>query len=318
MAHAAAPDLTVVVPLFNEAAGLEHFHASLVDVIKDYDSYEIIYVNDGSRDDSLAKLRQIADKYKAVRVLSLSRNFGKEVATTAGIQAAKGQVIITLDADGQHPVELIPKFIEKWEAGAQVVIGVRNNRETSFLKRRGSKLFYGMMKRVNGVDVVTGSTDFRLIDREVQKAFIAMPERNRLTRGLIDWLGFERQYVEYQEKTRVHGEATYSLKKLSKLFIDSLISNSTSPLYVAAYIGAAIIPLAVVMLAFMGGETLSGDPLNLNITGGAYVLVLELMLIGVLLLSQGIIGLYLSHIHAETQGRPLYVINEAESVRVNG
>jgi glycosyltransferase involved in cell wall biosynthesis len=318
MAHLAVPDLTVVVPLYNEAAGLEHFNASLIKVIKDYDSYELIYVNDGSTDDSLKKLRHIASEDKAVRVISLSRNFGKEVATTAGIQAAKGQVIVTLDADGQHPVELIPQFVDKWEAGAQVVIGIRSSRKTSFIKRTGSKLFQSMMKRVNGITIASGSTDFRLIDREVQQAFVAMPERNRMTRGLIDWLGFERQYVEYQEKTREHGEATYSFKKLSKLFIDSLISHSTSPLYIAAYIGGAIIPLAVVMLAFMGAEMLSGDPLNLNITGGAYVLVLVLMLIGVLLLSQGIIGLYLSHIHAETQGRPLYVINQAESIRSDG
>lgn len=319
MASTVTPELSIIVPVYNEAAGIEAFHSSLVAVIKDYKNYEIVYVNDGSSDDSLQKLQALAGPSRAVRIISLSRNFGKEIAVTAGIQLARGQAIMTLDADGQYPVELIPKFIEQWEQGSQIVIGMRqSNQKEGFIKRYGSKLFHYLINKYSDAHLVYGSTDYRLIDREVQQAFMRMPERNRTNRGVIDWLGFERSYVPFHAKAREHGEAAYSFKKLFKLAIDSVISLSSSPLYAAAYIGAVIVPFSILLGIFMAIEMAIGDPLNLNITGGGFVLDLELLLIGVLLLSQGIIGLYLSHIHAETQGRPLYVIDETKSIRTHG
>jgi glycosyltransferase involved in cell wall biosynthesis len=276
-------------------------------------TYELVFVNDGSTDRSAEILHDLAARDAAIRILTLSRNFGKEVATTAGIHAAHGQAILTIDADGQFPVERIPAFVEKWQAGARVVIGRRQGRVSGFGKRVGTKLFYYIFQRLMGVRIDPSTSDFRLIDQEVQAQFNRLTERHRMTKALIDWLGYEREYVPYTENPRLHGDATYSYRKLFKLAIDSAISLSISPLYITAYIGAVVLPLATLLGLGMIANWLLGDPLGLHATGGAYLIVLILFLIGVLLVSQGIIGLYLSHIHTETQNRPLYVIDEAHS-----
>lgn len=310
--------LTVVVPLHNEAEVIDNFHLALVDLLKKISGrYEIIYVNDGSSDESLDKLHHFAKENQTVRVLSLSRNFGKEIATTAGINAASGDAIVTIDSDGQHPVELIPDFIKKWQAGHKVVVGLRSeNQKEGFIKKQGSRLFYWMINKLTGVKMVSRTTDFRLIDKTVQQQFMMMTERNRITRGLIDWLGFERSYIEFVAKPRNAGEASYTFKKLFKLAIDSIISLSVSPLFIAAYIGAVVLPVSALVGLVMIIDNILGDPLKWHITGGAYVMILVLFLVGILLISQGIIGLYLSHIHAETQNRPLYVVDKEKSVRV--
>ena len=305
--------LSVVVPVYNESAGLLAFHGSLLPIVEAaYPlAYEIIYCDDGSRDNSVALIKDLQKHNPRVSLLKLSRNFGKEIATTAGIDHAAGQMIIMLDADGQHPVELIPQFIARWQAGSRVVIGVRTaNQQEGFVKRLGSKLFYSLVTHLTGIKLVAGSTDFRLIDRSVQREFMRLTERNRITRGLIDWLGYERSYIEFVANPRLAGEAGYSFKKLFKLAIDSMVSLSISPLYITAYIGVVILPAAVLIGVGMLVNLLLRDPIHLRATGSAYVMVLLLFLIGVLLVSQGIIGLYLSHIHTETQNRPLYIIDQ--------
>lgn len=315
MTHVSKQLLSVVVPVYNERAGLALFHKSLWGVLEQLPlDFEIIYCDDGSLDGSTGLLHELAEKHRQVRVMRLSRNFGKELATTAGLHAAKGEAIITIDADGQHPVELIPQFIAKWQQGAKVVIGVRTDkRRAGFVKRAGSKLFYGAFGKASGIKLVPGSSDYRLIDRAVQTEFVRMTERNRITRGLIDWLGYKREYVYYRENVRTHGNASYSFGKLVKLAVDSAISLSISPLYITAYIGAFILPLSLLLGLGMAVNYLFGDPMSLHASGGAYLMVLVLFLVGIVLVSQGIIGLYLSHIHAETQNRPLYVIDKDES-----
>jgi glycosyltransferase involved in cell wall biosynthesis len=316
MAVLTSPALSVVCPVYNEAAGLLAFHSSLMTALAKLrlTSFEIIYINDGSSDATQVVLSQLAKRALRVKVLTLTRNFGKEVATTAGIHAATGQAVLMLDSDGQHPVELIADFIDHWKHGSKVVVGIRiANQKEGLIKRFGSKLFYRFLTKFSGVNLIAGSSDYRLIDRSVQQEFIKLTERNRITRGLIDWLGHTQDYIYYKAKARVHGQASYSNQKLFKLAIDSVISLSTSPLYIVAYIGAFILPVSVLLGLFMAVEMLIGDPLNLNLTGGAYVLVLMLFLIGILLLSQGIIGLYLSHIHSETKGRPLFVVDYEHS-----
>ncbi len=304
--------LSIVVPIYNESAHLASLHADIAavrDQLSDY-QFEVIYVNDRSTDNSLEQLRTLASKDKSVRVISLSRNFGKEVASTAGIHKARGAAVITLDGDGQHPPELLPLFVERWQAGSKVVIGVRTaNYGEGFIKRYGSKLFYKLFNRITGTHMVPGSTDFRLIDRVVCTEFSRMTERNRITRGLVDWLGYQRSYIQFEAKARTSGQTGYPVSRLLKLAIDSVISLSISPLYIAAYLGAFVLPVSILLGLFMVIEKIIGDPLQLHITGGGYVMVVMLFLIGVLLMSQGIIGLYLSHIHSETQNRPLYVID---------
>jgi glycosyltransferase involved in cell wall biosynthesis len=310
--------LSVVIPVYNEAASLPRFIDSLKPVLAELGiSYELIFVDDGSIDDSIRIITTLCAKDEHTRLLKLTRNFGKEIATTAGIHVARGDAILTLDADGQHPVQAIPRFVEAWRRGAMVVVGRRTIRRASFGKRLTSRMFYRLFRSITGVQLDPNETDFRLIDKRVQTEFNRMNERNRITRGLIDWLGYDRQYVTYKENERLEGKATYSVKKLLKLAVDSAISLSISPLYVTAYIGAVVLPLATLLGIGMLLDWLLRDPLHLHATGSAYLIVFLLWLIGVLLLSQGIIGLYLSHIHMEAQDRPLYVVDDVRSKGVS-
>jgi glycosyltransferase involved in cell wall biosynthesis len=314
MKNRTQPVLSVVVPLYNEAASLPHFFASLQPVLEGLGvPYEVIFVNDGSTDRSAEILDGFAAESAMVRVIALSRNFGKEVATTAGLHQAAGCAILMIDADGQHPVELIPEFLAAWRKGVKVVVGRRLTRKAGVLKRVGSRLFYSVFRKITGLRLDPDASDFRLIDQSVQAEFNKMTEHNRITRGLIDWLGYEREYIAYSENSRLAGRSPYSFHKLFRLAIDSAISLSTSPLYVTAYIGAVVLPLATLLGLGMGINWLLGDPAGLHATGGAYLSVLVLFLVGILLVSQGIIGLYLSHIHAETQNRPLYVVDATRS-----
>lgn len=321
MPHTPNATLSYVIPAYNEGAGIAAFHRALMDVVErdpHHYGHEIVFVNDGSTDNTLELLTSIAEKDDAVRVVSLSRNFGKEIALAAGIEAATGDAIITLDADGQFPVELIPEFITHWrDNGADVVVGIRtSNQKEGLVKRFGSKLFYRIVNALPDVRLVPGSTDFRLIDKSVQQDFVRLSERNRITRGLIDWLGYDQQYVHFQANARAQGESPQSFAKLFRLSIDSFISLSKFPLYFAAYLGAFLMPLSALLLISMIIDHAVGDPLNLRATGSAYIIVGLVGLIGILLASQGILGLYLSHIHAESQGRPLYIVNKKRSINL--
>lgn len=311
--------VSIIIPAYNEAAGIKEFHEKLLlPAISKAPtvSYEIIYVNDGSTDDTLNSLSLIAAKNKHVKVASLSRNFGKEVATSAGISLATGKAIIMMDSDGQHPPELIGEFISKWQTGAQVVIGVRaSNQKEGSIKKWGSKLFYRLFNSVNGVQMQPGSTDFRLIDRAVQQEFIKLPEHNRITRGLIDWLGFKRDYVHFDAPARLAGEATYSSKKLLGLAMNSFVSLSLKPLFMLAWIGFIITLLSLSVGIFMLVEQyILGDPLSLNFTGAALLGIFISFLVGLVLTSQGVLAIYISHIHTHAQGRPLFVVDHSSSI----
>ncbi len=310
--------ISLVVPIYNEALGLSRFNSSLLEVTKtliDYD-IEIIYCNDGSSDNTYEIVKDLNSKDPRISLVSLSRNFGKEAALAAGIKQAKGDAIITLDGDGQHPVELIPEFINKWVAGAMVVIGIREaNLGLSSSKNAVSKLFYAIFNKLSDQKLISGSTDFRLIDKEVQTAFLELNESDRMTRVLIDWLGFDRDYIHFNANTREVGAATYSTSKLIKLAVDSLVSTSSKPLFIFAYTG-----LFITLLSFLLGslvlleQIILNDPLNWNFTGTAMLGILILFGVGLLLLSQGILSIYISRIHNQSKSRPLYVINSSKSI----
>lgn len=313
--------LSIVVPTFNESAGIEEFHKRLLlpNVFRvTEESYEVIYVNDGSGDDTLAILTEIAKKDDHTKIVTLSRNFGKEVATSAGIEFASGKAIIIMDSDGQHPPELIAEFIDKWKGGAQVVIGVRaSNQKEGSIKRWGSKLFYKLFNGVNSVQMQPGSTDFRLIDRAVQQEFIKLPEHNRITRGLIDWLGFKRDYIYFDAPARLAGEATYSSKKLLGLAMNSFVSLSLKPLFMLAWAGFIITLLSLSVGIFLLIEQyMLGDPLSLNFTGAALLSIFISFLVGLVLTSQGVLAIYISHIHTHAQGRPLFIVDRSKSIGI--
>lgn len=311
------PLLSIIVPVFNESAGLASFHHDLIEVLSQQAwSYEIIYVDDGSADDSAIVINEIASNNPNVRPLFLSRNFGKEQATTAGLHAAWGQAAIMIDADGQHPVELLPRFIELWGAGNKVVVGVRvANQKEGFIKRLGSKMFYRTLRALGVPNVIPGSTDFRLIDRQVLDAFKKLTEHNRVTRALIDWLGYERAYIEFTAKPRAHGPATYSIRKLVQLALNGFVSLSFTPLYLSGYVGMLITVLSFFAGIFAAIEMyVLNDPLSLSITGTAVLAIFILFLVGILLIGQGLLAIYVARIYSDVQNRPLYIVKNPDNL----
>ena len=312
MAELTNKKISVVVPLFNEAAGLEHFNQSLKQVLgSNLANYEIVYCNDGSTDKTDEILRQLASTNPHIRYINLTRNFGKENALSAGIYYASGQAIMMLDGDGQHPVELIPEFIKSWQDGNPVVVGIRqSNSNEGITKKWGSYVFYKTFNKITGQKIPPGSTDFRLIDRSVQQNFIKLKDSDRITRGLIDWLGFKTSYIEFKAKPRQQGKSTYSFHKLVKLALDSYVGFSNTPLYFFGYLGAAISTLSFIFgLVIFIEQPILGDPLSWKFTGTAMLAILIIFLVGIVLTAQGILAVYVSLMHNQTKQRPLYVVD---------
>jgi len=319
--HSKEQLISIVVPCYNEAPNIIDFYEQLRKralLVELGYRFEIIYVNDGSSDETLKKLQVLAERDKDIKVLSLSRNFGKEIATTAGIFSAMGDAVVLIDGDGQHPPELIPKFIKLWEEGYQVVIGVReSNQKEGFIKHYGSSLFYKLFNSTSDTVLIPGATDFRLFDRAVREEFIQFTERYRITRGLIDWMGFKRTTVPFHAKERMGGTASYKVSKLFGLALNSFVSLSMAPLYAIGYVG-----LFITALSFVSGgvviteQLLLGDPLNFKFSGSAMLSILVLFLVGIVLSAQGLIAIYLSHIHIQTQNRPLFIIDRKNSVNI--
>ncbi len=310
--------LSVVIPAYNEAEGIDFFHNKLLipALEKIHEQYEVIYVNDGSTDKTLKLLGHIAKKNTHVKVVNLSKNFGKEIATSAGLSIASGNATIIMDADGQHPPEMIGQFIEKWRAGAQVVVGVRtSNQKEGFIKKYGSKIFYRLFNSMSGAEIVPRSTDYRLIDEAVLSEFNRFTERHRITRGLIDWLGFTRSYIEFDSPARLAGEASYKTTQLVSLALNSFVSLSLKPLFFFGWVGAVITVGSLLIGIFIIIEqVILGDPMRLSFTGPAMLGILMSFLIGLVLISQAIMATYLSHVHTQTQDRPLFVIDKSHSI----
>lgn len=303
--------ISTIVPIYNEEKNVSLMHNALVEVAEQLSKYdfEFIFVNDGSKDNSWEAIKQEASNDKRIVAIDFSRNFGKELALTAGVQNCTGDAAIFLDADLQHPPALIPEFVKKWEQGAEVVAGIRKTTEKkSFIKDAGSKLFYALMKRFSRNVLTRNSTDFKLIDRKVINELVRFTEHNRLFRGLIEWMGFRTEVIEFVAPERMNGTATYSLRKLFSLAINSLTSFSLFPLKLAGYLGVLITFVSFVLLCVM---LLFKFILNSAMFSSiSYVIVTNTFVLGVVLMALGIMALYIGQIHAEVIGRPLYVIRE--------
>jgi polyisoprenyl-phosphate glycosyltransferase len=322
MQHPNQPGLSVLIPVFNEAASLPGLHSSLTDVLASIAMpYEIIYCDDGSSDNSARIIRDWNKQDDRVKLIRLSRNFGKEYALSALIATARGKAMIMLDADGQHPVDVLPDFVAAWQAGAQVVVGIcKQNQRKGLLRKLGSKLFYKLFNRFSEQQLPNGetATDYRLIDRTVQQAFLRLPETDRLTRGLIDWLGFDRAYVSFEVKSRIAGSGRYSNRALMRLAATSFVSSTQAPLYIFSYIGIIItIPSFVLGCAVLIEQIILEDPLGWDFTGTAMLGILLLFMVGIVLMSQGILALYISHINRQTRERPLYIIDYSKSAGIS-
>ena len=304
--------ITIVIPVYREVNNLERLYERLEKITGALPvfTWEYLFVNDGSPDHSLELLRQLAKRDAKVKVLDLSRNFGKEIALTAGVhEANSADAIICMDADLQHPPELIPKLVDEWQKGGEIVATIRTSIDKQpLLRRAGSHIYYWLMGKISGLDMVSQTTDFRLYDKKVIAAFSQATERERMFRGIMDWMGFHKVYVKFSADARTEGCAGYSYAKLYNLAINSITGFSLWPLRLTGYLGIFITSVSGVLLTWMfGNYVLDGQAAY---TPLAIVVVANTFLIGIVLMSIGLVALYIGTIHTEVVNRPLYIVRE--------
>ncbi len=306
-------ELSIVVPVKDEEAAVGPCLARLLPVIEAIDdpaarSFEILFVDDGSCDTTLEVIRKAHAADPRIRAISLSRNFGKEAALSAGLDAARGKAVVPLDVDLQDPPEALPRMVAKWREGFDVVYGVRDNRESDSLpKRLTADLYYRAHNWLSHDKIPEHAGDFRLLDRKVVDVIRDMPERNRFMKGLFAWAGFRQAAVSYHREERTVGMTKYNYWKLWTLAIDGITSASTLPLRVWSYLGAFVALGALGYAVFIIIRTLTS---GIQVPGYASMMVAVLFLGGLQLLSLGVLGEYVGRILTETKGRPLYVIRE--------
>ncbi len=306
------PKYSLIVPVYNEEETIpELYHRISAVMDRLDDQVELILINDGSRDRSIEMIRELHQHDRRICYLSFARNFGHQIAVTAGLKFARGEIVVVLDADLQDPPELIPDMVEKWRQGYQVVYATRTQRiKESWFKRFTAYVFYRILKNLADVDIPTDTGDFCLMDRQVVDVLNSMPERNRYIRGMRAWIGFKQTSIPFERGPRFAGEVKYSFSKSLALAINGIISFSRVPLRLATYVGlvAAIISLIMAVLVIYWRITSSHSPL----TGLATIIVATFFLGAVQLVSIGILGEYIGRIYEEVKGRPLYTLAEVE------
>ena len=311
------PKYSLIIPIYNEEETIPELYRRVSDVMDSLDdSVELILINDGSRDRSLNLIRQLQERDARVCYISFARNFGHQAAVTAGLNFARGQVIVVLDADLQDPPELIPKMIESWQAGYHVVYAQRTKRKKeSWFKRLTAYVFYRLLRRLADVDIPADTGDFCLMDRQVVEVLNSMPERNRYIRGLRAWIGFRQTAVKFERDPRFAGEVKYTFKKSLALAINSLVSFSKIPLRLSTYLGlfSALIALFMALLVLYWRLQQPDSP----VTGLATILIAVFFLGSVQLISVGILGEYIGRIYEEVKGRPAYTIAEIAGLEIN-
>lgn len=317
--------ISVVAPFYNEGVGVELYFARMKQLRAELPELdiELVCVDDGSRDDTLARLVQASRDMASVRVVELTRNFGKEAALTAGIDAAKGDAVIPIDADLQDPPELIPEMISRWKAGAEVVLARRADRSTDgYLKRTSAAMFYRVHNKLSKVQIPENVGDFRLMDRCVVDALCKLPERQRFMKGLFAWVGFHTEVVEYVRPERAAGETKFSGFKLWELALEGITSFSTAPLKIWTYVGATGAALTSFYAIFISIRTLL---FGVDVPGYASLLVAVLFVGSLQLLSVGLLGEYIGRIYLESKQRPVYLVRRVhgetpseKNVRIEG
>jgi glycosyltransferase involved in cell wall biosynthesis len=302
-----APVVSIVAPAYNEAKNLAAFVQAMTPVLDTLgEPWEIVFVDDGSRDNTLGILLAARSADPRIKVVGLARNFGKDVALSAGLAYARGRAVIPIDCDLQHPPELIPEMIARWRAGADMVIGVRPRRtEEGLMRRTSARIYYGLMRRMTHVEIPANAGDFRLLDRKIVDVINQMPERCRFMKGIFAWPGFKTETVEFQANTRAGGRSTWSLWKLWRFALDGLFSFSTVPLKFWTYLGALSALGAFIYLIITLVQKLV---FGIAAQGYASLLIVGLFFGGLMLLSNGIQGEYIARIFEEVKGRPLFVV----------
>lgn len=317
MTHLRAPvdragpfTLSVVVPCFNEQAVIGVTHGRLSACMRAMAGVtgEIVYVDDGSSDGTLALLRGLALRDRSVRIVALSRNFGHQKALSAGLDHATGDAVAVIDADLQDPPEVIAEFVARWRAGADVAYGLRRHRQgESRFKLFTAHAYYRLMGQVAEADIPFDAGDFRLLDRAVVDAIAAMPERDRFVRGMVAWVGFRQEAVPYDRAARAAGVTKYPFRKMARFALDGLFSFSAKPLRIATYFGFFASALSVIGVFYAFFLRLTSAAV---VPGWATLLIAVLFLGGVQLVSLGIMGEYIARIYGEVKERPLYLVRE--------
>ncbi|MDC0835661.1 bactoprenol glucosyl transferase [Leptolyngbya valderiana BDU 20041] len=302
-------DISVVVPIYNEEENLDYLFDRLCrNLDKIGLTYEIVCVNDGSRDRSLVELIRHHQQNSAIKVVNLSRNFGKEIALTAGIDYARGRGVVPIDADLQDPPELIEVMVNKWKEGYDVVYAKRRARQgETWFKRFTANNFYRIIGRMSDVPIPRDTGDFRLMDRRVVEALKQLPERNRFMKGLFAWVGFEQIAIEYDRDPRYAGTTKWNYWKLWNFALDGIAAFSSLPLKIWSYLGLAISLLSLIYAGFLIVRTVIS---GIDVPGYASLMVAVLFLGGIQLISLGAIGEYLGRIYEEVKKRPLYFVRD--------
>jgi polyisoprenyl-phosphate glycosyltransferase len=299
---------SIVIPIFNEHETIPELHRRLAGVIGSFDGpCEVLLVDDGSTDDSFAQLQNIHRSDHRFKVLRFSRNFGHQIAISAGIDHAAGEAVILMDGDLQDPPEVLPNFIEKWKSGYDVVYAIRRKRKENIFKRIAYASFYRLMRKLSYLEIPLDSGDFCLMDRRVVDVLRSFPERNRFVRGLRTWAGFRQTGLEYERDARFAGEPKYTFRKLVKLAYDGIFSFSTAPLRLAVYAG-----FVFATFAFLGGLLIIYQKLfhQIDVAGWSSTVVILAFLGGLILMTLGIIGEYVGRIYDEVKQRPVYVLRD--------
>jgi len=303
------PKYSIIAPVYNEEESLPVLYERVKEVMDSTgEAWELVLIDDGSRDRSAELMRKMAVEDERVRPIIFARNFGHQIAVTAGLDFCRGQAAVIIDADLQDPPEVVLEMIEKWKQGNQVVYAVRVEREgESWFKKMTASLFYRIIFRITDIKIPLDTGDFRLLDRKVIDVMGHMRERHRFLRGMSSWVGFKQAGVEYKRAARFAGVTKYPFKKMLKLALTAITSFSYFPLQLATYLGFVAAGLAVIAIPVVIIMRLTGNP---AFTGQASTLLAVLFLGGVQLLSLGILGEYVGRIYDEVKGRPLYVVSE--------
>ncbi|URN94577.1 MAG: glycosyltransferase family 2 protein [Candidatus Pristimantibacillus lignocellulolyticus] len=303
---------SIIVPMYNEEEVITTTFERLTEVMKQTnESYELIFVNDGSKDASAAIISELANIHDEVVLIDFSRNFGHQIAITAGMDYANGQAIIIIDADLQDPPEVMLRMIEKWKQGYEVVYGKRIKRKgETWFKKTTAKMFYRILRMMTNVEVPTDTGDFRLIDRKVCDVLKSLKEKNRFVRGLISWVGFKQTSVEFVREERFAGVTKYPLKRMISFALDAITSFSYKPLRIATYVGFLISLFSFVYLLVVLYQRIFTESTE---AGWASIIALNLLFNGIILILLGVIGEYIGRIYDESKNRPLYIVREVVS-----
>ena len=304
-------DLSIVVPFFNEEGNVSEVYTELNSVLNELDlDYEILLVNDGSTDNTDAEIQKVCEKDEHILGVSLSRNYGHQIALIAGLEHAKGDLILSMDGDLQHPASLIKSLIEKANSGFDVVNTIRIDEEgIKAGKQFSSKWFYKILNAVSDVPVRKSSSDFRLMNRKSLNAFLKMKEKDRFNRGLVSWMGFKQAFIEFEARPRQNGKSKFTPKKMWSFAGDGIFAFSSKPLRVSFYLGVGVSILSLVYIAYSVVQYFLGN----TVPGWTSLLVTVLFLGGIQLLSIGIMGEYIRRIFNEVKDRPLYFVQEYHS-----